>query len=64
MKLQNVEWPELSNALEGNETDLPIKVLKLGKKLEIMDEPFHSRAKFWDNLNLPPYKRNTTTTIV
>jgi hypothetical protein len=57
MKIQDIEWPTLTSPVEG-QTEFPMQFLRLDKKLEIVEEPFHSRAAFWKSLNLPPFKRN------
>ena len=53
-KVHGIEWPMLTN--EANEEKNPMKFLRLDRTIEIIDEPFHSRADFWKSLNLPPNK--------
>lgn len=56
--VQGQVWHELDsdrdNAIEGSYVNGPLKLLKIDKEIETIDEPYHQRAGFWKSLNIYP----------
>lgn len=57
--MENVTWPLFGNERQNETTTF----LKINRTCEIIEEPFHSRAKFWRSFNLLPYKTLHGTSV-
>lgn len=42
---------------------IPIQFMKINRTCEVVDEPFHDRISFWRDLNLLPFKRNSSDSV-